>query len=106
MTKADMLIQATKMVHELRNELISYGFKVFPVRKVLLSTRCTNRFGQCRYNTRFNFLTNKQDIESVDIQITDLCFNSTSDCLKSTVLHELIHAMPDGQGHKKAYIYQ
>lgn len=92
MTKEEMLKEVTFEVNQLRYELIRKGFKVFPIKAVKLSTRCTKRFGRCTYHRdRYG--------EEVTITISDICFHSTKNCLRDTILHELCHAMPNGQGH-------
>ena len=98
MTKEEMLKEVTFEVHQLRYELIRKGFKVNPIREVKLSTRCTKRFGLCNYHRdRYG------EIVEVTITISDICFHSTKNCLRDTILHELCHAMLNGQGHREGF---
>lgn len=98
MTKEEMLKEITFEVHQLRYELIQKGFIVFPIRAVKLSTRCTKRFGLCTYHRdRYG------EIVEVTITISDICFYNTENCLRDVILHELCHAMPNGQNHKAGF---
>lgn len=98
MTKQEMHKEVTLEVHRLRNELVEHGFNVYPIRSVKLSTRCTRRFGLCTYHrNRYG------DIAEVTITISDICFHSTENCLRDTILHELCHAMPNGQNHRAGF---
>ena len=98
MTREEMLKEVTFEVNQLRYELIQKGFNVFPIRTVKLSTRCTKRFGLCTYHRdRYG------EIVEVTITISDICFHSTENCLRDTILHELCHAMPNGQGHRAGF---
>lgn len=98
MTKEEMLKEVTLEVHQLRYELIQKGFNVFPIRAVKLSTRCTRRFGLCTYHRdRYG------EIVEVTITISDICFHSTEHCLRDVILHELCHAMPNGQNHREGF---
>ena len=98
MTREEMLKEVVFEVHQLRNELIRKGLSVYPIREVKLSTHCTRRFGQCTYHR------NKYgEIVEVTITISSICFHNTKNCLRDTILHELCHAMPNGQGHKEGF---
>ena len=98
MTREEMLKEVTFEVNQLRYELIQKGFNVFPIRAVKLSTRCTKRFGLCTYHRdRYG------EIVEVTITISDICFHNTEYCLRDTILHELCHAMPNGQGHREGF---
>lgn len=98
MTKQEMHKEVTLEVHQLRYELIKKGFNVYPIRSVKLSTRCTRRFGLCTYHR-----DKYGEIVEVTITISDICFHSTEHCLRDTILHELCHAMPNGQGHRAGF---
>ena len=98
MTKEEMLKEVTFEVTQLRYELIQKGFNVFPIREVKLSTRCTRRFGLCTYHR-----DDYGEIIEVTITISDICFHSTKNCLRDVILHELCHAMPNGQGHREGF---
>lgn len=56
-----------------------------------VNTRAPNRWGQCRYN---------RATKSYSINISNILVDpSTISGLKNTIIHELLHSVPNGMGH-------
>ena len=56
-----------------------------------VNTRATNRWGQCRYNG---------ETKSYSINISNVLVDpSTISGLKNTIIHELLHSVPNGMEH-------
>lgn len=85
---------ATKMVYQLRNELIEHGLEVARITDVRFTSRCTKRYGACSsYNRGTPFMY-------CIITLSDILFHGNENTLRNTILHELVHAMPSsGRGH-------
>jgi hypothetical protein len=89
--------EITEMVHSFRAIMIKeLNLKVFPIRAVKFSTRCTRRYGQCTRHKEFGVTT------EATITISDIATQNPK-LLKETVLHELCHALPDTKGHDRMF---
>lgn len=56
-----------------------------------VNTRATSRWGQCRYDGK---------TKSYSINISNVLVDpSTVSGLKNTIIHELLHSVPNGMGH-------
>ena len=81
------------MVYKYAAKLKNDGFPIYTISDVKFS-RGVKTYGTCTRNRR-----NKTAV----IAISEICFHSTADCLKNTILHELCHAMENTKGHDKQW---
>lgn len=72
-----------------RRELMDRGYFVLPIRHIRFS-KAYSYYGLCE--------TGDND-KTVDISISHICLIAGMEEVKSTILHELIHAMPCTHGH-------
>ena len=73
------------MLYAYREELIEYGFTVYPI-SVKFNSRKYKVYGTCSCNYR---------METATIEISNILVKEDSkEAIKETLLHELIHAMP------------
>jgi len=72
-----------------QNELFSIGLPTYRIKDIKYSS-AYRKFGYCKKDNR-----RKEAI----IGISEMNFYSTKDCLRNTVLHELLHAMDNTRGH-------
>lgn len=82
-------IKVYNMIMYYRSELVKRGFDVYSIVNVKYG-RSINTWGTC---TRY---TNEK---IAIIKISEICLHSTEEALKTIILHELCHAMPNTSGH-------
>ena len=90
--KNDALILVYRFAQELRD----LGYKVLPIRAVKFGS-AIKIFGSCRRHYANNRCTD------VTIKINEVCWHAADYSLKSTILHELIHAMADTTHHDATF---
>ena len=83
---------AVIMVYDYAEELRRLGYKVLPIRRIKFSS-AVKCFGRCRLHVK------NQKPVAATITIGEVCWHAKDYSLKSTVLHELIHAMADTENH-------
>ena len=84
----------TESVHHYAQELMLAGYTVLPILDVRFSNS-VRTFGCCKKH----FDDVRKRFRGATITISESCLHGTRDCLKSVILHELIHAMPDTKHH-------
>ena len=84
--------EATILFYRLADELRSLGYQVLPILGIKFSS-ATKCFGSCQRKK-----TGRQLVGAI-ITISEVCWHAKDYSLKSTVLHELIHAMADTHNH-------
>ena len=83
---------ATIMIYRYANELRDLGYKVLPIRAVKFGN-AVKIFGSCKRH-----YVGGKPID-VTLKINEVCWHAANYSLKSTILHELIHAMTDTKHH-------
>lgn len=71
------------------------------ITSVTVNTRASRKFGSTKTIKRYNYMTDRYEVSSCKIEISlSLLFdeNPISE-LENTMLHELLHTMPDCQNH-------
>ena len=96
-----MLTQSQKndaiiLIYRYAQELRDLGYKVLPIRAVKFGS-AVKIFGSCRRH----YINNR--CCDVTIKINEVCWHAAAYSLKSTILHELIHAMEDTTNHDAVF---
>ena len=99
----EMETKVRMLTYALRKELEKAGLDMYPLADVTVTRRCTRRLGLCHYNKRYDFNKGKRVIDSCNIVISDLCFHNTKNCLRDTILHELVHTVKGCQNHRAPF---
>lgn len=87
---------AVILVYRFAQELRDLGYNVLPIRAVKFG-KAVKTFGSCRRHYVGNHCAD------VTITINEVCWYAAEYSLKSTILHELIHAMSDTVHHDAAF---
>ena len=84
--------EAVILVYRYAQELRDLGYKVLPIRKIKFGNGI-KIFGSCKRHCL------GKTPNSVTIKLNEVCWRAADYSLKSTILHELIHAMSDTNHH-------
>jgi hypothetical protein len=100
-TKQEMTVIVQAMVQKYRNMMLEAGMPMVDLKEVGVSTRCTRRFGLCR--SHFETVLGQRTRTYCKIVISDLCFYNTVNCLRDTILHELVHTVRGCNNHRSEF---
>ena len=92
----DQKNDATILLYRYAQELRDLGYNVLPIRGVKFGN-AVKIFGSCRRHY------NGQTPSGVTIKINEVCWRAADYSLKSTILHELVHAIADTHHHDAAF---
>ena len=85
-------IEAARMVQRLAHELRSAGYPVLPILDIGFND-AQREYGHCQ-----RMVEGGRSI-GASITLSERCWEEGPSCLKSTILHELVHAIPDTHQH-------
>ena len=89
--------RARDLVGYLYADLRGRGYRLLPVREVRFG-RGLRVFGSCRRH-----IERGKGATAVTIYLGEVCFHAQPYTLLATIVHELIHAMPDTKGHDEKF---
>lgn len=84
--------------------VLDCGLEPIPIAKVTINSRAKGRFGQCKIHREIATMANgRRKITypycTIEISSEILKDEADEDMVKSTIIHEILHACDPGEGH-------